>query len=126
MNLNFSQSTGLVTMDDGAHVAMGWSGNGEGKCNPAMQHVRDVGPLPQGVYRIGPWQDHPHLGRMVAPLTQIAGETFGRDDFLIHGPSMDPARRGQESKGCCVVPFAGRLQMHNLTPGPDDTLTVTP
>lgn len=114
--LVFSQSTGIVREPGGAFVALGWSGNGEGKGNPAMQSVRSVGPLPQGLYRVGPWHDHPRLGPLVAELHQVEGETFGRDDFFCHGPSTNPARKGQESRGCIVVPRAGRVKVAELAP----------
>jgi hypothetical protein len=92
-----------------------------------MQDIHKVGPLPQGVYRIGPWEEHHgHLGPMVASLTQIEGETFGRDAFYIHGPANNVMAYGQESLGCTVVPHACRQLIHDLTPGPDDTVTVKP
>lgn len=100
----FIQSTGAILDETGHQIAIGWAGNGEGRNNPAMQSVHDVGPLPQGVYRVNPWEEtHGHLGPMVAPLIQIEGETFGRSAFFIHGPSRG-ANYGQESKGCIVVP----------------------
>lgn len=115
--LTFSQTSGLVTDEAGNHVALGWSGNHDGKGNPTMQDVRCVGPLPQGLYRVGPWHDHPHLGPMVAALTQIEGETYGRDAFFMHGPAaIDSERYGQESMGCIVVPRVGRQRVHDLAP----------
>lgn len=123
MNLNFSQSTGNITTDSGALVAKGWAGNGDGKNNPNMQSVHNVGPLPQGVYRVDPWEEnHGGLGPIVAHLEQISGETFGRSAFYIHGPSMDKAHYGQESKGCIVIPRDQRLAVRARKP---DTITVT-
>lgn len=117
MFLNYSQSTGTWTKDDGTIVGRGWAGRGEGKNNPSMQHVKSTGPLPRGVYKVGPWEEnHPGLGPIVARLTQIEGETFGRDAFYIHGPAMDPAKHGQESKGCTVVPRPDRLKIRDLNP----------
>ena len=123
MNLNYSQTTGQVTDDNGKSIAKGWAGNGCGRNNPTMQDVHCVGPLPQGVYKIGAWYDHTRLGPMVADLHQISGETFGRNDFFIHGPSSE--HYGQESKGCIVVPREDRQRIIALTPGPGDTVTVT-
>ena len=109
INLTFSQSSGIITDDYGTYVAMGWAGNHAGKCNPKMQDIHNVGPLPAGLYKIGPWEEHhDHLGPFVASLTQISGETYGRDSFYIHGPDKDPKNFGQESKGCIVVPRPGR------------------
>jgi hypothetical protein len=129
LNLNYSQSSGLITQDDGSHVALGWAGNHEGRNNPAMQDSVGLGPLPQGVYKIGPWGDHEtvpgypvHLGPMIASLTQIEGESFGRDGFFIHGPGGKDHL--QSSRGCVEVPRPARNLVCTLTPGPDDTLTV--
>ena len=123
MNLNFSQSTGVVSTDSGAIVGKGWAGNGEGKNNPAMQEVHSVGPLPRGVYSVGQWEEnHPGLGPIVAHLTQIQGDAFGRDAFYIHGPAVNPSKYGQESKGCIVLPREYRLAVKARNP---DTITVT-
>ena len=118
--LTFSQSSGLITDEAGEHVALGWSGRGEGKDNPAQQDIRCQGPLPQGLYRVGTWGQHPRLGPLVAHLEQIEGETFGRDAFYIHGPSS--VNYGQESMGCIVVPRVGRQRVHDLAP---DFIRVT-
>jgi hypothetical protein len=53
---------------------------------------------------------------MVAPLTQIEGETFQRSNFFIHGPAKDAGRYGQESLGCIVVPFGGRQRVKAALP----------
>ena len=122
MNLNYAQSTGKVTLDDGSLVAVGWAGRGKGKNNPAMQAVKSTGPLPQGVYTVGEWRDHPRLGAMVARLIQTEGETFGRDEFFIHGASRNLDKFGQESKGCIVLTHNNREEVKDLNPS---TITVT-
>ena len=114
--LTYHQASGVIETPDGVTVAFGWAGNGEGKNNPAMQDKRGIGPLPQGLYVVGAWENHPRLGKMVAPLHQIDGETFGRDDFFIHGPSVDPSHYGQESMGCIVTPFTSRLKVREELP----------
>ena len=120
MNLNYSQSTGAITQDDSTIIATGWAGKGGGKNNPAMQNIKSTGPLPQGVYSTGPWQIHPRLGPLAARLIQISGETYGRDEFFIHGPSSK--NYGQESKGCIIVPRKEREKVAALLP---TTITVT-
>lgn len=110
----YSQTTGEIEGADGSLIALGWAGSGVGKNAPTMQGVRTVGPLPQGLYVVGVWCDHPRLGKMVAPLTQIEGETFNRSDFWIHGPSRKAGRYGQESLGCIIVPFAGRVKVKDV------------
>lgn len=123
MNLNYSQSTGCVTDDNGMNIAIGWAGHGEAKNNPAMQGEQNLGPLPRGVYKVLPWEErHPGLGPMVARILQVSGETYGRSGFFIHGPSLDKAKYGQESKGCIVVPRSDREKIKALNPS---TITVT-
>jgi len=125
VNINFSQTTGHVTDDSGTIIAHGYAGNNKdpkhlGKNNPELQGMKCVGPLPQGKYTIGKWGDHGEVGPNSAPLTQIEGETFGRNDFLIHGPGgEDPANC---SKGCIVIPHDERMKVIALKP---DTVTVT-
>ena len=121
LTLTYSQSTGALVDADKGVVAQGWAGNGEGKNNPAMQEVHGVGPLPQGRWMLGHWEAfHPGLGPLVCRLTQVEGETYGRDGFFIHGASqvLDPAHGyGQESKGCLVLPRSQRelLQKTGVT-----------
>lgn len=120
MNINFSQSSGKITDDNGKLIATGWAGHGLGKNNPDWENVHDVGPLPKGLYRVGAWGDHPPLGPNSAPLTQVAGGTYGRSGMYIHGPGTTDY--GQESKGCIVVPHDERLRIITLNP---NTVTVT-
>jgi hypothetical protein len=109
--LTYSQTHGTFS-DAGEVIARGWAGRGLGKNNPAMEDAHCIGPLPKGVYTIGPWEaQHGRLGTLVAPLIQVSGETFGRSAFFIHGPASDPEHYGQESMGCTVVPRADRLKI---------------
>lgn len=113
----YSQRSGIMLDDQGVQIALGWAGNHEGKDNPDMQQVRCIGPLPQGTYKVEPWiEQHPHLGPCVAPLTQAAGETYGRGDFFIHGPSVASEKYGQESKGCIVIPRPMRMAVMEAAP----------
>ena len=97
----YDQSTGNLS-ENGAPAGVGSSGFGEGKNNPAMQNVHDVGPIPQGLYMIGPPQDTATHGPHVMALTPVDGtNTFGRDGFLIHGDSI--ANPGTASHGCIIL-----------------------
>lgn len=104
----FQQSTGLLTDKDGVIVARGYSGKGEGKNNPALQHVKRTGPIPQGMYRIvGPPYSTDSHGPYVIKLTpDPANKMFGRSAFLIHGDSK--TNPGEASLGCIIVPRAAR------------------
>lgn len=115
--LFYHQASGLLQTPQGQFVALGWAGNHAGKNNPSMESVHDIGPLPRGLYRVGPWEDqHPGLGPLVAHLEQVQGDSFGRSGFYFHGPSMDPAHMGQESKGCIVVQHASREKVKQAAP----------
>lgn len=105
----YQQASGELTNPDGAFVAAGYAGgncgkNPEGRNNPDMQSVKDVGPLPCGKYFIGEPKDHPKLGPLAIPLTpDPSNEMFGRNAFYMHGDLIDgPA--GSASDGCIVLP----------------------
>jgi len=115
LSWEYSQSSGMVIhVDDesGTKTAEGWgyAGAGEGLNNPAMQHVRDLGPLPQGSYTIGPQRDNPIFVRnrritlpgsmRLTPTgdTNLLGRPGG---FLIHGGDYESMTSPQ---GCIVLP----------------------
>jgi hypothetical protein len=107
----YSQSTGVLSRDN-TPVAQGYSGNGNGKNNPAAESVHDTGPTPRGQYTIGAPVNHPHTGNYSLRLTPAPGtNTFRRSGFLIHGDSA--AHPGQASNGCIVVPLPTRQQIWN-------------
>lgn len=114
--LIYHQGSGVIEAPDGVRLAFAWAGKGTGKNNPKAQDQKCIGPLPQGLYVVGTWEDHPRLGKMVCALTQIDGETFGRGSFFIHGASNNPLRYGQESMGCIVVPYTSRLLVKEALP----------
>jgi hypothetical protein len=97
----YSQGTGKLFDPQGNHVATGYSGKGPGKNNCAMQHVRNVGPIPQGLYIIGKPYDSKKVGPYAIPLAPDPGnEMFGRSAFLIHGDN----RTHTASEGCIILP----------------------
>jgi hypothetical protein len=123
----YAQGSGQLTYVDnqtGARspVVAGYSGHGPGLNNPAMQNVRNVGPIPQGVYDIGSQRDSLRTGRGVLDLSPRLGtNTFGRTDFQFHG---DNSRGDQSaSRGCIVVPRSVRDQINNSS---DRELRVIP
>lgn len=118
----YSQASGALRGPAAAIVGVGYSGTGAGLNNPAMQDVRDVGPLPCGWWTIGPAYEHPHLGTLTMDLTPDAGtNTYGRDDFRIHGDNA--ARNFSASKGCMVQDHGPRSQVAG---SPVRRLYVTP
>jgi hypothetical protein len=107
----YEQRTGNLT-HDGTFLAAGYSGAGSGKNNPALQNVRDVGPVPQGAYTIGAPIDTEEHGPYVLPLTPAASnDMFGRAGFLMHGDSLE--HPGAASEGCIVLSRAARTDVWN-------------
>jgi hypothetical protein len=106
----YAQKSGNL-LQNGRLVGTGYSGGGEGKNDPTMQSMEDVGPIPQGNWTIsGPPKDTPEHGPFVLTLTADSGtNTFGRDGFLMHGDSV--AAPGTASKGCIIMPRAVREQV---------------
>jgi hypothetical protein len=106
MTWRYEQKTGrlLHYENDEAtaeRVAIGYAGAGEGKNNPAMQDVQNVGPLPVGKYTIGEPSDTKTHGPYVLHLTpDPENEMFGRSGFLIHGDSV--VQPGTASEGCMI------------------------
>src|SRR5260370_1191404 len=97
----YDQTSGSISKD-GAVLGNGYSGFDAGKNNPAMQTIHDVGPIPQGLYEIGPPHDTPTHGPHVMALPPAAGtDVFGRSGFLIHGDSI--ANPGTASHGCIIL-----------------------
>jgi Tlde1 domain len=111
MTWQFSQSAGTLTNAAGEIVGTGYSGRGPGLNNPAMQEVKNVGPLPRGLYRLStPIQDDPVVGEFAIPLVPDFGnEMFSRGGFFIHG--NDPQNDHAASEGCIVMPFTTRQQI---------------
>ncbi len=106
----YAQKSGNL-LQNGQLVATGYSGFDEGKNNPAMQAVPDVGPIPQGDWTIsGPPINTAEHGPFVLTLTPATGtDTFGRSGFLMHGDSVNAP--GTASKGCIIMPRAAREQV---------------
>jgi hypothetical protein len=101
MPWTYRQSTGEIDLDDNM-IGTGYSGNGQGLDNPAMQDVPDVGPIPEGNYTIGPAFDSPAKGPCVHHLLpDPANQMFGRDGFLIHGDNS--AMNHTASEGCIIL-----------------------
>jgi type VI secretion system (T6SS) effector TldE1-like protein len=109
---SYAQKTGELNQD-GKHVAKGYSGFDNGKNDPSMQELSNVGPIPQGQWTIaGPpanTADHgPYVLRLEpSPETN----TFGRSGFLMHGDSKE--HPGCASHGCVIMPRPVREQVWN-------------
>jgi hypothetical protein len=105
----YRQTTGRL-LRDGVPVATGYSGCNEGKNNPACQDDKNLGPIPQGVWKLTEMFDSVQHGPLCIRLEPAEGTvTFGRFGFLIHGDSA--THPGEASKGCIVLPRKFREQV---------------
>ncbi len=111
----YVQKTGEL-LHDGLHIAVGYSGfdnpdtGQNGKNNPGLENVEEVGPIPAGNYAIGTPHDTLTHGPFVLPLTpDPANEMFGRTAFLMHGDSV--IEPGTASRGCIVMSRAVRTEV---------------
>lgn len=106
----YCQRTGELHQD-GKHVGTGYSGAGEGKNNPSLEHVANVGPVPCGNWIIAgpPLDTHEHGPYVLRLNPEPNTETHGRSGFLIHGDSKRSP--GTASQGCIILPRVLREQM---------------
>ena len=90
-------------------VAYGYSGNGECKNNPEMDHVKMHGPIPRGSYTMLTPEDRPgHTGMYsIALVPDAANRMHGRSAFYIHGDKIGQAP-GLNSLGCIILPPQAR------------------
>jgi hypothetical protein len=97
----FNPKTGVMTQN-GEPLENGdkcYSGTGDGRNNPSMEDVPNVGPIPRGRYRIGMAYDDAHLGPCVMHLDPLPGTNdFNRSAFRIHGNNAS----NDASHGCVI------------------------
>lgn len=100
---------------DGTLAGTGYAGgncgkNPEGINNPAMQGVKDIGPLPEGFYTFGDLVEEGELGLYYFALNpDDSNDMLGRGDFYCHGDTSIPRRA---SEGCIVIAHDVRREMH--------------
>ena len=105
MTWRYSQASGEI--EHGGDVAVGYSGAGSCKNDPYQQDIHNQGPIPRGLYTIGPPHDTPTHGPYVLALTpDPANDMCGRSGFLIHGDSAKAP--GTASQGCIILARAVR------------------
>lgn len=122
MNLSFeySQSSGILS-HSGEPIGRGYSGHKEGLNNSKLQMVHNLGPIPQGEWRIGEFFNDLHLGPCVSPLSPCGDQdTFGRGGFFIHGDNK--SMNHSASDGCIIFPLNLRQLIRDSK---ETTLTVT-
>lgn len=105
----YEQTTGRIIRD--SIIGHGYSGCGEGKNSPGHQSIRNIGPIPCGVYRIGdPFNTKTHGPYVLALTPDVANQMFGRAGFLIHGDSV--VEPGTASEGCIIQPRSIREEIY--------------
>ena len=101
MPWQYSQKTTELT-HNGESIGSGYSGKkGIWRNNPAMEMVKNKGPIPRGQYRIGAARRHPAKGPVTMSLTPVGHRAHGRTAFLIHGDSVK--HPGDASEGCIIL-----------------------
>lgn len=124
MPWTYEITTGKFFDPSGKFVSKGYAGgncgkNPEGINNPDMTGVKNVGPLPGGLYTMGDPVEHSHLGKFAIPLTPDPGNDMkGRSGFFLHG---DTVPTGLASEGCPIQPHFARTAAHA---SPDQQIQV--
>lgn len=112
----YSQKNGKLFHND-TLVGIGYAGAfGPTQNNPDAQCLIKLGPLPRGLYMIGPAYVHPHLGPVTMNLTpDLANDMCDppRAFFRIHPDSV--AAPGHGSEGCICMARAIRVQVDSST-----------
>lgn len=100
---SWDQVQGVLYLD-GARMAVGYSGRGAGRNNPALEREKGVGPIPAGSWRIHKPRNSARTGPHVMGLSPVGHDAHGRSAFQIHGDNA----AGDASSGCIVLPRAMR------------------
>jgi hypothetical protein len=98
-------------------IAVGYSGKGLGRNNPAMESIKATGPLPAGQWFIGKPRRSAATGPHAMDLRPNGHDAHGRSAFQIHGDNAT----GTASSGCIILPRAIREMISNSG---DNALTV--
>lgn len=99
--LNYSQTTGLLSKD-GKALGYGYSGRDKGLNSTDHEIVKNLGPIPRGLWEIGVFSPKSALGPVVAALRPIGGQNvFGRGGFFIHGDNSK--LNNSASHGCIIL-----------------------
>jgi hypothetical protein len=104
----FEISTGKMYDPNGAFYSNGYAGgncgkNPEGVDNADDEGLKNIGPLPEGLYTFGTTVEHSQLGVFAIPLIpDPSNDMKGRGGFYMHG---DVAGKYQAaSEGCIIMP----------------------
>ncbi len=117
----FTQNQGrLICTCNGAVIVdkKTYSGYGPGENNPFYEGVKDIGPIPQGIWEIREMVPKSPGGRLTdaLPLVPRPGNNIfktkrDRNDFFIHGPKQGEPQ--SSSKGCIILELADRKKIND-------------
>jgi hypothetical protein len=115
MSWLYEQSTGYLVSPTGHRMEPpGYAGHGAGVNNPALENVRDIGPVPEGWYTMQAPIDSQLLGRYAIRLTpDETNEMYGRNGFFMHGDEIQHSGEELASDGCIVQCLATRQAAWN-------------
>ena len=95
----YHQRSGELDINGATVTRRGYAGAPACRNNPAMEHVRNCGPLPRGTYTmeyIGFYKGPDTIRLYPAP----GNEMYGRSGFLIHGDNEEhTASKGMYHSG---------------------------
>ncbi|MGA7777847.1 MAG: tlde1 domain-containing protein [Paraburkholderia sp.] len=113
MPWTYNRTTGTLTNPEGLTIANdGYSGAGQGRNNPSMQNVQNIGPIPDGSYRVGNARHSTRTGAVSMDLApEVGTDTHGRSAFMIHGDNISHTA----SHGCIILRRAVREQINQST-----------
>lgn len=103
----YSQKTGKLTLG-GKLIATGYSGHGDGVNNPDKEKMRNVGPIPAGLWTLSKPRTYKKMENCF-DLTPSGHDAHGRDQFLIHGDNDKGDKSASE--GCIILDKAVRLKI---------------
>jgi hypothetical protein len=101
--VTFSISDGQIISGNGPVLGPAYAGHPPHVNDPNACEMVGIGPIPPGLYEIGPPIDRPKsVGVYAMALEPCVGtDTYGRSGFYIHGD--DAAKSPQSSSDGCIV-----------------------
>lgn len=121
MPWTYEQNTGRLLTPTGRLLAIGYSGLANGKNNPDLELIHNLGPIPRGTWIIQPADVHPKHGPVSMHLSPAEHVPISRcHGFMCHGDYPD--HKQDASHGCIVLP---RYARERLSLSADRVLLVT-
>ena len=108
----FDVKNGRLLDPGGYVIGPAWSGHGAAANDQSQERVQNVGPIPRGLYDVGPMIDGGHLGPNVMALTPVnPAQCFGRSGFYMHGDTVGDIDH-VASDGCIIASLPERLKVN--------------